>query len=121
VKFEGEEKIQLDQDLFKQVMTILFDNASKYTSQDGKINIDVVKSKNELQLTVADNGCGISSRDKKKIFDRFYRVDEARTHGKGGLGLGLSLAHEIVTAMKGKILVEDNKPSGTKFIVKIKV
>ncbi|WP_331035672.1 HAMP domain-containing sensor histidine kinase [Lactovum miscens] len=117
------EKFKLDQDLFKQVMTILFDNSTKYTDEGGEIDMSLTlfKSKNELQLVVADNGLGISIADKKKIFDRFFRVDEARTRGKGGLGLGLSLANEIVTAMKGKITVEDNKPKGTKFIVKVKI
>ncbi|MDR2976341.1 MAG: HAMP domain-containing histidine kinase [Streptococcaceae bacterium] len=119
IKFE--ESAQLDQSLIKQVLTILFDNASKYTRSAGEIHAEVLKQRNELQLIVTDNGPGISNHDKKKIFDRFYRVDEARTRGKGGLGLGLSLANEIVRAMKGKITVEDNKPQGTTFIVKLKL
>jgi two-component system sensor histidine kinase CiaH len=119
VKFEGTE--QLDQALIKQVLTILFDNAAKYTGRNGSIHAEVLKQRNELQLTVSDDGPGISNEDKKKIFDRFFRVDEARTRGKGGLGLGLSLANEIVRAMKGKIIVEDNRPQGTRFIVKLKL
>ena len=61
----------------------------------------------------------IADEDKKKIFDRFYRVDEARTRQKGGFGLGLSLAQQIVLALKGTIIVKDNQPKGTIFEVKI--
>ena len=68
-----------------------------------------------------DNGPGISMEDKKKIFDRFYRVDKARTRQKGGFGLGLSLAKQIADALKGTITVKDNKPKGTIFEVKIAV
>ena len=64
---------------------------------------------------------GISTEDKKKIFDRFYRVDKARTRQKGGFGLGLSLAKQIVDALKGTITVKDNKPKGTIFEVKIAI
>ena len=56
---------------------------------------------------------------RKKIFDRFYRVDKARTRQKGGFGLGLSLAQQIVLALKGTIVVKDNQPKGTIFEVKI--
>lgn len=119
IQFEG--IAQMDQALIKQVLTILFDNAVKYTGTKGNIYAEVLKQRNELQLIVADDGPGVSNTDKKKIFDRFYRVDEARTRGNGGLGLGLSLANEIVRAMKGKITVEDNKPQGTRFVVKLKI
>ena len=74
-----------------------------------------------LYLLVSDNGVGISAEDKKKIFDRFYRVDKARTRQKGGFGLGLSLAKQIVDALKGTITVKDNKPKGTSFEVKIAI
>ena len=74
-----------DQLLLKQLMTILFDNAIKYTEEDGKIEFVVHATDRHLYLTVTDNGIGISAADKKKIFDRFYRVDKARTRQKGGL------------------------------------
>lgn len=57
--------------------------------------------------------------DKKKVFDRFYRVDKARTRTKGGFGLGLSLAKQIVASLNGTISVKDNKPKGTIFEVKL--
>ena len=123
--FEYENRIyrpfMTDQLLLKQLMTILFDNAIKYTEEDGKIEFIVHATDRHLYLTVTDNGIGISAADKKKIFDRFYRVDKARTRQKGGFGLGLSLAKQIVDALRGTISVKDNKPRGTIFEVKIAI
>ena len=110
-----------DKLLLKQLMTILFDNAVKYTEEEGDIYFEISTTERSLYLTVADNGIGISAADKKKIFDRFYRVDKARTRQKGGFGLGLSLAKQIVDALKGTINVKDNKPYGTIFEVKIAI
>ena len=110
-----------DKLLFKQLMTILFDNAVKYTEEDGEIHFVIAATERTLYLSVADDGIGISAVDKKKIFDRFYRVDKARTRQKGGFGLGLSLAKQIVDALKGSISVKDNKPNGTIFEVKIAI
>ena len=110
-----------DKLLLKQLMTILFDNAVKYTEEEGDIYFEISATERSLYLTVADNGIGISAADKKKIFDRFYRVDKARTRQKGGFGLGLSLAKQIVDALKGTINVKDNKPNGTIFEVKLAI
>jgi len=107
--------------LLKQLMTILFDNAVKYTEEDGEINFVITATDRNLYLTVSDDGIGIPQADKKKIFDRFYRVDKARTRQRGGFGLGLSLAKQIVDALKGSISVKDNKPHGTIFEVKIAI
>ena len=111
--------IQTDKTLLQQLMTILFDNAIKYTEDDGQVTFTVRTNDRHLYITVADNGPGIADEDKKKIFDRFYRVDKARTRQKGGFGLGLSLAQQIVLALKGTIIVKDNQPKGTIFEVKI--
>ena len=110
-----------DKLLLKQLMTILFDNAVKYTEEEGDIHFVIATTERNLYLSVADDGIGISAADKKKIFDRFYRVDKARTRQKGGFGLGLSLAKQIVDALKGTISVKDNKPHGTIFEVKIAI
>ena len=122
-RFENRIKrtIITDKLLLKQLMTILFDNAVKYTEEDGEINFVITATDRNLYLTVSDDGIGIPQADKKKIFDRFYRVDKARTRQKGGFGLGLSLAKQIVDALKGSISVKDNKPHGTIFEVKIAI
>ena len=122
-RFENRIKrtIITDKLLLKQLMTILFDNAVKYTEEDGEINFVITATDRNLYLTVSDDGIGIPQADKKKIFDRFYRVDKARTRQKGGFGLGLSLAKQIVDALKGSINVKDNKPHGTIFEIKIAI
>jgi sensor protein ciaH len=122
-RFENRIKrtIITDKLLLKQLMTILFDNAVKYTEEDGEINLVITATDRNLYLTVSDDGIGIPQADKKKIFDRFYRVDKARTRQKGGFGLGLSLAKQIVDALKGSISVKDNKPHGTIFEIKIAI
>lgn len=108
-----------DKTLLKQLMTILFDNAIKYTAEDGCIEMTVLAKERQLLIRIADNGTGISEADKPKIFDRFYRVDKARTRQKGGFGLGLSLAKQIVNTLKGTITVRDNHPKGSIFEVKL--
>ncbi|MGT2717309.1 sensor histidine kinase [Streptococcus oricebi] len=113
--------IKTDSTLLKQLMTILFDNAVKYTEDDGEISFTITANERYLFMSVADNGPGIGAEDKKKIFDRFYRVDKARTRQKGGFGLGLSLAKQIADALKGTITVKDNRPKGTIFEVKIAI
>lgn len=104
-----------DKLLLKQLLTIFFDNAIKYTGEDGQVAITVQTREKHLILTIADNGSGIRQEDKQKIFDRFYRVDKARTRQNGGFGLGLSLAKQIVDRLGGRITVEDNLPKGTVF------
>ena len=110
-----------DKTLLKQLMTILYDNALKYTDEDGEIQFEVQLKDKNLLLRALDNGPGVRDEDKKRIFDRFYRVDKARTRQKGGFGLGLSLAKQIVEAFKGTIQVKDNKPKGSIFEVKLSI
>ncbi|WP_105210383.1 sensor histidine kinase [Streptococcus suis] len=113
------QSIRTDRVLIKQLLTILFDNAMKYTGEDGAIHITATIKERYVSFTIADNGLGISDADKKKIFDRFYRVDKARTRQKGGFGLGLSLAQQIIKSLNGQILVKDNQPKGSIFEVHI--
>ncbi|OHY30397.1 two-component sensor histidine kinase [Streptococcus parauberis] len=112
-------KFVTDKALLKQLITILFDNAVKYTAENGNIVILVKTTEKSLLLRVSDNGIGISNSDKERIFDRFYRVDKARTRKIGGFGLGLALAKQIVVTLKGDITVKDNFPQGTIFQVKL--
>lgn len=114
--------VKSDKTLLRQLMTILFDNAVKYTDDDGTIHFDIFVAKKDRQLVVrvADNGPGIKDSDKIQVFDRFYRVDKARTRQKGGFGLGLSLAKQIVEALRGTITVKDNHPKGVVFEARLK-
>ena len=113
--------IYTDKTLLKQVMTILFDNAIKYTEDGGHIQLRLEVRDKHLFFSVADDGLGISDVDKKKIFDRFYRVDKARTRQKGGFGLGLSLAKQILDILNGTIMVKNNQPKGSIFEVRFPI
>lgn len=108
-----------DKDLLRQLLTILFDNAIKYTGEDGRIEMTLISNDKHLLISVRDNGLGIPDDHKKKVFDRFYRVDKARTRQNGGFGLGLSLAQQIVASLNGSITIQDNIPKGTIFKVKL--
>lgn len=119
INFKG--VVKLDPNLIRQVLTILFDNAIKYSDPESNIDMQVDKVGQNLFIKTSDEGFGIDDADKKKIFDRFYRVDKARTRQKGGFGLGLSLAKQIIDACGGKIDVQDNQPKGTVFIIKLKI
>lgn len=113
--------IYTDRTLLKQLMTILFDNALKYTDQEGHIKLSLAIKDKHLIFSVADDGLGISDSEKKKIFDRFYRVNKARTRQKGGFGLGLSLAKQILESLNGSISVRDNHPKGSIFEVRLPI
>lgn len=107
--------VMTDKVLIKQLLTILFDNAIKYTGEGAEIGIQAQVKEKYLYLAIADNGIGISDQDKTKVFERFYRVDKARTRQNGGFGLGLSLAKQIIDSLKGDIRIVDNQPQGTIF------
>ena len=105
-----------DEDRLRQLMIILTDNAIKYTPEGGKVAVGIVE-KERVGITVTDTGIGISKEDLGKIFERFYRVDKARSREMGGNGLGLSIAKELVRMNGGEIGVESEEGEGTRFTV----
>ncbi|MBI5875780.1 MAG: GHKL domain-containing protein, partial [Deltaproteobacteria bacterium] len=100
-----------------QLIFNLIDNAIKYTIKGGRIEISLEQENNWAIITVLDTGLGIAKEDIPYIFDRFYRVDKARTSGEGGVGLGLSICKEIVDAHEGRIEVESEAGKGSIFKV----
>jgi len=110
-------RISADKDMIKQLMRILLDNAIKYTPPGGKITLGVKRERNGCLLSVSDTGAGISAEELPKIFERFYRCDEARKGQTSGHGLGLSIARIIVSAHKGKLKVRSKVGAGTTFSV----
>ncbi len=106
-----------DRSMIKQVMRILCDNAVKYTPRGGTITLGIERRPGWVTLSVADNGPGISQEDLPRIFDRFYRADEARRSENGGHGLGLSIARIIVMAHGGKMRVRSKVGTGSTFYV----
>ncbi|HTY00648.1 MAG TPA: ATP-binding protein [Bacteroidota bacterium] len=103
----------------RQLLRILVSNAVQYTDAGGSISISSIVRNGEARISIADTGIGIASEHVTRIFERFYRVDEARSRAKGGSGLGLAIAKWIVEAHKGGIEVESSPGKGSVFTVKI--
>ena len=109
--------ILFDKDGFEQIMLNIIGNAVKYTPERGNVWINVEKDEKNIVISIKDNGIGIPKEDQSRIFDRFYRVDKARTRQMGGTGLGLSIAKQIAEAHSSKIVVESEVQKGTKISV----
>lgn len=107
-----DEEIRFDPQLIQQLLAILIDNAIKYTNDDGHIEIDSFTTNNQWICIVKDDGIGVDDKDKKHLFERFYRVDSSRTRQTGGSGLGLSLAKWIIDGHHGTIKALNNSPKG---------
>lgn len=103
----------------KQLVAILLDNAIEYANENGEIGLQLEKQKNDVILKVSNTGKEIPKEIQEKIFERFYRADEARTRSKNKYGLGLAIAKNIVTNHNGKITVQSTSEKTT-FIVSIK-
>jgi two-component system, OmpR family, sensor kinase len=114
---EDQATILGDPDRIKQLLLNLVDNAIKYTPQGGQVTLSLQRVEGWAQLSVADTGIGIPAQDLSHIFERFYRVDKARSRAAGGTGLGLSIVQWIVQAHGGKIDVQSEMGKGTTFIV----
>lgn len=113
--------IQADEQKIKQLMLILVDNAVKYTPDGGEVHVGFEKApQGHVRFFVQDTGIGIAKEDQRRIFDRFYRVDKARSREMGGNGLGLSIAQEIVNLHQGSIEVASMLGKGTRFTVELR-
>lgn len=111
---DGIKTVWLDRDQIDQVLDNLVSNAIKYTLDGGRIEISARKQETSaIAISVKDTGIGIPKRDLGRIFDRFYRVDKARSRSMGGTGLGLSIAREIVKAHGGSISLDSELNEGT--------
>lgn len=106
-----------DEGRIRQLFVILIDNAIKYTPDGGKIDVSLDVKSSELEIQVKDTGEGIPEEYLNKLFERFYRVDKARSRENGGVGLGLAIAHWIVKAHDGSINVKSTEGKGSTFIV----
>lgn len=119
-KFKNQDiSIVSNRDYIKQIFLNLIDNAIKYTPENKDIHVEVDYDKDNLVIKVCDNGIGIPKEDIKRIFERFYRVDKARSRDVGGTGLGLAIVKHIVKNLDGTINVKSELGEGSEFIVTI--
>lgn len=109
--------IKGDEELLYQVWMNLIDNSIKFTDPDGKIDINIKKINNKAEISIKDNGIGMTEDEKKKVFERFYQVDES--HYSEGSGLGLSIVKRIINLLNGEIRIETEKGKGSNFIVEL--
>lgn len=113
--------ILADENKIKELLVILLDNALKYTEPSNSIEVNTYQKDGKAIIEVADTGIGISKEDQEHIFERFYRAEKSRNRESGGMGLGLSIAYNIVKIHKGIIKLDKNRAKGTKFIIKLPV
>ena len=97
----------------------LVENAIKYTPKNGEVKVFGYQRKNNIFIKVKDSGIGIPKKDISRLFERFYRVDKARSQKIGGTGLGLAIVKHIVIAFGGEIRVKSEEGKGTEFTVRI--
>jgi heavy metal sensor kinase len=116
---DGAVRITADEDLVLQLVLNLLDNAVKYTPEGGRVEVVTRVANGHAELSVSDNGPGIPAEHLARVFDRFYRVDPARTHG--GAGLGLSISRWIAEAHGGTIDVESAPGEGSRFTVRLPI
>ena len=114
---DGDIRVMVDRDRFEQVLLNIISNAVKYTQEGGKVDVDIVAGKGRVKISVEDNGLGIPEASLPRIFERFYRVDKARSRSMGGTGLGLAITKQIVEAHSGHIDVESAEGKGTKMTI----
>ncbi len=115
----GPAPVDADPDRLRQVLGNLLTNAIRYTDPGGTVRVTVRTEGEEVVLKVRDTGVGITAHDLPRVFDRFWRADPARQRATGGTGLGLTIAHQIVTDHGGRIEVESQPHLGTTFTVRL--
>ena len=111
--------VYADKDDIERIILNILTNSIKYTKENGEIKIYVGFVYNDAYIKIFDNGIGIPEEDLNRIFERFYRVDKARTRKLGGTGLGLSIAKEILDRNNGNIDIKSEEGKGTEVVIRI--
>ena len=111
--------VELDTSKFTQVVDNIMNNAIKYSPDGGVITARMIDRKTEVVLSITDQGLGIPKKDLGHIFDRFFRVDKARSRAQGGTGLGLAISKEIIERFGGKIWVDSSEGKGSPFSISL--
>lgn len=115
----GASEIKADADRIEQVLANLLDNANKYTPAGGKIQVSWLNDERAIRLEVSNSGPAIPQEHHERLFERFYRVDKARSREMGGTGLGLAIVKHIMERHGGSVRVASSSGEGTKFICKL--
>ena len=115
----GAMTVRADAERLREVLLIVLDNAVKYTPKGGRITLRTAREKGEAVIGVDDTGVGVPAEEIPRLFDRFYRVDKARSRAMGGAGLGLSIAREIVSAHGGSMQFRSEPGKGSSVIVRL--
>ena len=110
---------QIDESKFTQVISNLVENAIKYNKQDGWVHVSLNADYQYFYIRIEDSGIGIPAESQDKVFDRFYRVDKARSRETGGTGLGLAIVQKIILMHHGTIKMHSEEGNGTTFTVRI--
>ena len=110
--------VQADEEAVREIADNLIDNAIKYTPDDGSVHVRCSLQGDDVVVEISDTGIGIPREDLPRIFERFYRVDKARSRALGGTGLGLSIVKHLVQSIGGRIEVASRLGSGTRFTVR---
>lgn len=121
VDMQDDIELVADKERIQQLFVILLDNAIKYTSPQGSINLVCHKQANMVSIKVVDTGSGIATEDLPRVFDRFFRGDKVRSREAGGAGLGLAIAHWIVEKHEGKIWATSEVGIGTQFHINLPI
>ena len=111
----------VDPSLIEQAIVNLLDNAIKYSDDGGIVRVEAVQGEGEVIIAVRDQGCGIEKKHLPRLFERFYRVDKARSRQLGGTGLGLAIVKHIVQAHGGKVSVESTAGKGSTFTIHLPI
>lgn len=111
--------VEIDTDRFIQVLDNIMNNAIKYSPDGGVITCRMEENGSNVILSISDQGLGIPKKDIDHVFDRFFRVDKARSRAQGGTGLGLAISKEVVTMLHGKIWVESTLGKGSTFFISL--
>lgn len=111
--------VRADRGQIKQVLVNLLDNAIKYTPENGLVRLEGRLEHGSVSVTVEDDGIGIPAEDLPRVFERFYRVDKARSRDMGGTGLGLSIVKHIVEAHGGTVAVQSEPGRGSRFTFRL--
>jgi PAS domain S-box-containing protein len=111
--------VAADAQQLRQVLVNLVENAVKYSPDGGPVEVNVSKAAGGIRWTVSDQGLGIPAAERRRVFEKFYRLDPQMSRGIGGTGLGLYICHELVRRLEGRIWVESNDSKGSTFLVEL--